>query len=218
MSPELHHLTVSKSARLATYGNPLTARYVWIALHGYGQLLPYFIRSFQSLPAADHYVVAPEGLSRFYLQGTAGRIGASWMTKEDRLTEIADQIQYLNTVRDWIIRQIGQQPVVWIGFGFSQGVATLNRWLAGQTWAPGHIVNWAGSPPWDINYDQRHLRNAHWWYRLGHADEYINKEDLSVWKADWANSGIVPQIDYFDGTHQILPSPLLALAEAIALP
>lgn len=215
MSQQLHHLSVSKTARIATHGDPKTARFVWIALHGYGQLLPYFIRPFQTLSAEDHFVVAPEGLSRFYLTGTSGRVGASWMTKEDRLTEIEDQVDYLNRVRKWTEDQLGDQSVTWIGFGFSQGVATLNRWLAKQRWAPHHIVNWAGSPPWDMAYDQQHLQEATWWYRLGTEDEYIPNDAVARWLNTWSDQGIHPSVHFFDGKHQIPNVELEKLAQAI---
>src|ERR1051325_10016453 len=47
-------------------------------------------------------LVAPEGLSRFYLseRATERRVGASWMTREDRLAEIADYLGYLDAVYD----------------------------------------------------------------------------------------------------------------------
>lgn len=215
MSQHLHHLTIPKTARIATYGQPQTAQCIWLVLHGYGQLLPYFIRPFQALPATDHFVIAPEGLSRFYLKGTAGRVGASWMTREDRLTEINDQAVYLDQVQKWAAEQIGTRPVTWIGFGFSQGVATLNRWLANRAWAPRHIVNWAGSPPWDISYAQPHLQAAHWWYHLGKQDEYIPMDSIPEWVENWAAQGIHPTISYFAGTHEIPTQPLQQLATAI---
>ncbi len=211
----LQHLPVERTARLATHGNPATARFAWMVLHGYGQLVPYSIRPFQSLPEEDHFVVAPEGLSRFYLKGTSGRVGASWMTKEDRLSEIEDQIAYLNRVKDWITPQLKQVNVTWIGLGFSQGVATLNRWLAKGQWAPHHIVNWAGSPPWDIAYDQPHLQQAKWWYRLGKEDPYIPVEVVEAWQQKWKAAGLHVQTDYFEGPHTLPSQKLVELVQAI---
>ena len=67
--------------------------------------------------------MAPEGLSRFYLDAGAGKVGASWMTKEDRAHEIEDYLSYLEQVRAAII-----PPVPLTILGFSQGVATAARW------------------------------------------------------------------------------------------
>ena len=74
------------------------ARAHWYVLHGYGQLARYFIKKFTKLPAKGIHVTAPEGLHRFYLEGSSGRVGASWMTKEDRETDIANYIQVLNAL------------------------------------------------------------------------------------------------------------------------
>ena len=40
-------------------------------------------------------VLFPEAMNRFYLHGYKGRVGATWMTSEDRLTDIEDNISYL---------------------------------------------------------------------------------------------------------------------------
>jgi hypothetical protein len=61
-----------------------------LVTHGYGQLAKTFIRRFEPIMDAQTLVVAPEGLSRFYWGGFDGPVVASWMTREDRLDEIAD--------------------------------------------------------------------------------------------------------------------------------
>ena len=96
-------------------------------LHGYGQLAEYFIRKFQAPCEAGWRVVAPEGAHRFYLKGTEGRVGASWMTREARLDDIADYVQ-----STWIARQEILDPPrpPRLLLGFSQGVATALRWAA----------------------------------------------------------------------------------------
>ena len=66
-----------------------------IALHGYGQLAQYFAKKFDQLPE-DYALLVPEGMHRFYLQGSSGRVGASWMTKDGREFDIEDNLNYLN--------------------------------------------------------------------------------------------------------------------------
>ena len=104
-----HQLTVSRTARYHQLGElSAMTRRVWFVAHGYGQLAAYFIRHFAPLTAADPHlvVVAPEGLSRFYLNGTGGRVGATWMTKEDRLAEIEDYVAYLNQLAATILPRL----------------------------------------------------------------------------------------------------------------
>src|SRR5207247_9831140 len=96
-----HHLSVAKTARYFTLGERSGGgRPVWFACHGYGQLAGRFLEKLRVLDDGTRYLVAPEGLSRFYLSEspTERRVGASWMTREDRLAEIADYVQYLDAV------------------------------------------------------------------------------------------------------------------------
>jgi predicted esterase len=128
-------IEVRRTARLATIGEPgPSVREVWIACHGFGQLAPRFARRLLAIASPDRYIVAPEALNRYYLQGSSGsdptaRIGATWMTREDREYEIADYVAYLDRVHETIFRQVPADARV-IALGFSQGVATIARWAA----------------------------------------------------------------------------------------
>lgn len=143
-------LSISKTARFYTYGNANTAKQIWFVLHGYGQLAKYFIRNFEHLDPNDHYVVAPEGLHRFYLNGFDGRVGATWMTKEARLDDIDDYVKFLDqVVEKAILPHLGSSKT-FIVFGFSQGVATTSRWIAFGNHKPEKAILWAGSFPPDL--------------------------------------------------------------------
>ena len=94
-------------------------------------------RVFAPSTTARGSIVAPEALSRFYdgdMQARMHRdakVGASWMTREDRLSEIADYIAYLDAVHESILARLGgarRLPVTVLGF--SQGGATAARWVA----------------------------------------------------------------------------------------
>ena len=138
------HLRVGRTARYVLLGDPARASELWVACHGYRQLARYFARPFQTI--ADHQagptdnseraraVAVPEGLSRFYLDDDGGphgpeaRVGATWMTREDRDAEIDDYVAYLDTLAAHLIGS-GDAPRV-TAFGFSQGTATASRWAA----------------------------------------------------------------------------------------
>src|SRR5512140_2894757 len=92
-----HAIAVPRTARYytlgPTHGFP---RELWFVCHGYGQLGARFVEQFASLDDGTRLIVAPEALSRFYLDSIperrnqqSPRVGASWMTREDRLAEIA---------------------------------------------------------------------------------------------------------------------------------
>ena len=72
---------------------------VWFVLHGYGQLAQYFIKKFKAIESSQICIVAPEGLSKFYLEsvtsrsaGGSNRVGATWMTRENREVDIENYI------------------------------------------------------------------------------------------------------------------------------
>ncbi|HJS73420.1 MAG TPA: phospholipase, partial [Vicinamibacteria bacterium] len=90
MEPESHHLAVPRTARYLTLGpgeGPIEE--VWFLLHGYGQLASELLHYARALAGDRRLLVAPEGLSRFYHEDHE-KVGASWMTREDRLAEIDD--------------------------------------------------------------------------------------------------------------------------------
>ena len=76
-----------RSARCFARGGEAAAE-AWVVLHGYGQLASRFLRGFESIASRTRLVVAPEGLSRFYPDAGAGKVGASWMTKGEFSTQI----------------------------------------------------------------------------------------------------------------------------------
>src|SRR5690348_13629606 len=128
-------LRVTRMARYFVAGEPTdTTRDVWIALHGYGQLAEQFLGALEPLSRDDRVVVAPEALSRFYLDEPAKRhgpespVGASWMTREDRLNEITDYVRYLDDVAA-AVKRVATKATITV-LGFSQGVATACRWVS----------------------------------------------------------------------------------------
>src|SRR5881296_2809116 len=74
-----HHIGVSRTARYFTLGDcsPGVGE-VWFVCHGYGQLASRFLEKLRVLDDGRRYLLAPEGLSRFYLSEspTERRVGA----------------------------------------------------------------------------------------------------------------------------------------------
>ncbi len=205
-------LQVNKTARYSTFGDAKTARTVWIVLHGYGQLTPYFIRKFQSLSEKDHFIIAPEGLHRFYLNGTSGRVGASWMTKEERESDILDNITYLETVYKSLILPHSFEHKVLLGF--SQGGATACRWHEKGSYQADQFILWASVFPPDLTITENvsAFNNSKNQFVIGTKDEYyseINRNKL-IEKLNELNLPFETIV--YDGTHNIEPSVLLQIA------
>ncbi|MCC2545076.1 phospholipase [Hymenobacter sp. BT175] len=200
-------LTVARTARYYQLGELTAAtRQVWFVCHGYGQLAAYFVRHFAGLTAADPtlVVIAPEGLSRFYLQGNGGRVGASWMTREDRLSEIDDYVAYLNQLSSAVLSSCPTPPSVTV-LGFSQGAATVSRWLARAPFRPSRLILWAGAFPEDIDFTvATHLLHALPISLVcGDQDEYISAEALNRQVAFLRGLGVEPEVRCFAGKHEL---------------
>ncbi len=202
-----HHFAATRTARYYQLGELSAAtRRVWFVAHGYGQLAQYFLRHFQAISTADPtlVVVAPEGLSRFYLQGNGGRVGASWMTSDDRLAEIADHCAFLNQLADRVLAQCPAAAQV-TALGFSQGTATVGRWLAQARFRPARLVLWAGGFPPDVapTAATALLHKLPVTLVLGDADEYITPEKMAVEQDRLAGFGAQVAVLKFAGGHTL---------------
>lgn len=205
-----HHFSVPRTARYQQLGQVSAAtRQLWLVLHGYGQLAEYFIRHFAPLHAADPagtVIVAPEALSRFYLDGTGGRIGASWMTRADRLAEIADQAAYLTALLDHLLAACPAGVKVTV-LGFSQGTATAGRWLAHYAgrWRPERLVLWAGDFPADIEAElaRQLLQSLPVTLVSGDQDQYVSAAMLHTQADTLRQQGAQVQALGFAGGHML---------------
>ena len=95
MKPTAHNIETSRTARYYSLGSFEAVNELWICLHGYAHRAELFIENFRPIATDGLFIIAPEGLSRFYTRGFCGTVGASWMTREDRENEIKDYVVYL---------------------------------------------------------------------------------------------------------------------------
>lgn len=179
-------------------------RYIWICLHGYGQLAKFFIQKFEFLDPQQHYVIVPEGLNRFYFEGVREKPVASWMTREDRLDEIADYVLFLEALRQKM-RWDANPNVNVFYFGFSQGVSTLIRWLTNIHPRCDRLILWAGSPPDDIPMEMHraYFKKIPIDYFIGRQDQYITAEGTEAFKNLMKHGGMEAAIHWFDGDHRV---------------
>ena len=216
-----HKLTVPRTARYWTLEPTGEQLGTLFALHGYGQLARFFIRKFQAAADSGWRVIAPEGGHRFYLQGTEGRVGASWMTKEDRLADIDDHVRYLDLLRAETRAENGTPEVL---LGFSQGVATALRWAALGTVGPAAwqgLVAHSGVIPPDLPGGDGLLKDAPPLHVIvGREDPYITDVALGFRKAEeeWKRSGGALEkihLHTFQGGHSVHPESVLHVLEGM---
>jgi predicted esterase len=204
------HLKISVKASYRTLNKRTQdTRRIWIVFHGQGMLTQYFIQKFTTLDPSENFIIAPQGLSKYYLEGHSGRVGASWMTKEDRLVEIENQVRYL----DAVIEEEGviQSNAEIILFGFSQGGATASRYGAYGSLSFDHLVLWAGMFPPDISKEEI----EHWkpetriTYFTGNQDPYLKEGMVEQQEHTIKNVvGKPPRLIRFEGDHRVVPDLL----------
>ncbi len=201
---EERFIRVQRTARYHVLGDADQARALWIVLHGYGQLARYFLSKFEGLEKAL-LIVAPEGMNRFYLDEVHQRVGATWMTREDRENEIQDQVGYLDTLVEMMHSERGKLPVHVLGF--SQGVATACRWsLLGRTEIT-RLVLWAGGLPPEPSAGQLRERwaNIRIDVVLGTRDPFAGEAELQNQRNRLTAAGVGHVVHRFEGAHELEP-------------
>ena len=204
-----HYIPVNKSARYFVL-KPKTKHLALVyALHGYGQLGPYFVKQFQALADQGVVVVAPEGLHRFYINGYSGRVGASWMTKEDRETDIKDYLNYLNVFHQEIQQEYRDLPLHLLGF--SQGVATACRWIGTSDIDFQSLILYASVFPNDFDFEvnRERLTKMKRIIAYGDKDQFSPEETIEE-KINWLKKkNVEPELIRFKGGHEIIDDVLL---------
>ena len=209
-APHAHHVRVERTARYYTLGGEHRCEHAWIVLHGYGQLAGEFIRYFADLAGEHTLVVAPEALNRFYLVGPDKApardrpVGATWMTREDRESEIGDYIEYLDTVHEEIATRLAPGASVSV-IGFSQGAATATRWVTHGRSRIDRLVLWGGLVPPDTNLDAGpgSLRHVPLTLVVGNRDHYVSGTMLAAERARLDAAGVPYESIEFDGGHAV---------------
>ena len=210
-----HHVHVPRTARYFTLGaGAEDARQIWFVCHGYGRLAHEFLREFHVLDDGTRLLVAPEGLSRFYTNHQKRLAGASWMTREDRLAEIADYVKYLDTVYEHVFRNVGRTAVSVVVLGFSQGAAAAVRWISLGGAVADRLVLWGEVPPADLDLEfaWAKLRDSRLTIVVGNEDRYVDTSQLLKVEARLLEHEIPYETIMFDGGHRLDGSVLQSLA------
>lgn len=224
MRPDIatRHLEIRRHARYAVLGPDgeeaqgaepdARTSSTWFALHGYGQTAPGFLRYFAALDDGSRLLVAPEGLHRHYVDHDAGKVGASWMTSEDRLTDIADYVAYL----DRLHARVGAADVGGadgasdsefrvVALGFSQGVHTLSRWLAFGAARIDAAVFWGSHLPPDLDLGEHadRFRGTGVHLVAGDEDPHFDEEAVSQAEGRLRAAGIPFETHRYGGGHRL---------------
>ena len=214
-------LTARRTARVALLGPPAPGvRELWYVLHGYGQLAATFLEDLRAIDDGTRLIVAPEALSRFYEGDVQARlhkdaaVGASWMTREDRESEIADYLGYLDTLHATMLAAVGGDtpPAVTV-LGFSQGGATAARWVASGRVSAARLVVWGSQFPPELNLADpaAPLRRAQTTLVIGTKDIFATPKIVAKETARLSDAGFSYRFVTFEGGHRLDDNTLRAL-------
>lgn len=208
-----------RTARYARLG-PDRAPVAWIALHGYRQLAPWFLRHLRPLDDGTRLLIAPEGLNRFYVgdpdgrHGPGTRVGATWMTREDRDAEIADYIYYLDSLAEAVVPESVPEVVL----GFSQGAHTAARWILESARVPSAVLLWGEGFPHDVDRDALRAASGtstRWILVRGRADRSRNPEREAAELALAKEAGLDLEVRIHPGGHALDADLLKDLAREL---
>lgn len=213
-----HKILFEKTAHYFTLGEAnKSTKYFWLVTHGYGQLASKFIYKFDQLNLNENFVLAPEGLSRFYWNRSAPNpVGSSWMTKENRLDEIADYTRFIKKLYQEYLSKMSDDVKI-IMLGFSQGCATQIRWITREFPNFNHLILWAGLLPEDLDYlpHQSYFSSKNLIWVHGDDDEFLKEKHI-----EWHHQFMKEQhLDFetveFKGKHLIDRAVLQQIFEKI---
>ena len=225
VTPNARHIAVGRSARYYTLGDEHdSVKEVWFLLHGYGQLAAQFIRYFGDLDDGSRLLVAPEALNRFYLVPPASApaaeraVGATWMTREDRESDIGDYVAYLEQLHETVMSRFERPPARVIFLGFSQGAATVSRWVARGSARCDALVLWGGLLPPDIDLaaGPHALAGVPLTLVIGSDDHYVSAAQVDTQERALREHGVPYTLLRYEGKHAINRSMLRELARSLS--
>ncbi len=210
-----HQIKVQRTARYYTLGElNENTKTIWFVVHGYGQLSQFFIKKFASIVDSQTFVVAPEATSRFYLDNEFKRIGASWMTRELRQSEIDDNNDYLNTLYESLLKDHDLSTISINILGFSQGCAAVCRWFGAGKIKCDRLLLWAGFFSNGIRevIEPEKLKDVKTYYVYGDKDEFLVAfpEISEKFRASMIED-INPEVICFEGKHTVDEPTLKAI-------
>ncbi len=184
-------------------------RTVWFLLHGYGQLAKDFLKHFHLLLTDETCLIAPQALSLFYLKGFTGKVGASWLTYEEREYGIDNYIAYLNAIYKKEVKPFEDRVLVNL-LGFSQGAATVSRWAIRSGIPFNSMVLWGGFLANEIGKElaSKHLKSKKVYLVYGNRDHLVTPNVQRNIKRKCKVLDVDPILVTYEGGHEIVAGPL----------
>jgi len=146
-----------------------------VGFHGYGEDAETQLERLRGIPgSADWIIVSIQALHRFYERRT-DRVVASWMTRQDRESAIADNIAYVQNCMNAVSAEWPTTRKI-VFAGFSQGVAMAFR--AATQFEAGVIAVGGDVPPELASDALKRLAGA--LIVRGASDEWYKEEQFAA--------------------------------------
>jgi predicted esterase len=202
---EQNKISTSKTGRYFSLGKIDGSKKIWFVFHGYGQRAEDFIKIFNVIQNSETLIIAPEALNKFYLHGFNGKVGTSWMTKENRDDEIKDYIKFINKVYTKIYSSLKSEDIDINVLGFSQGTHTAVRWLDQSKIKVNRLILWSGTFPHDCHYaeNSKYWKNIQKMVVVGKEDRLIDSDKLDFELNYLKSQNLFVKMYYFEGGHEI---------------
>jgi predicted esterase len=204
-------IRVSRTALFASLGpepGPAVSE-LWYILHGQSMRAAAFLETARVLESPSRLLIAPEALSRHYegeiSTSRNATVGATWMTREERESEIRDYVAYLDDLHALMTERFAGSPPPVTVLGFSQGGATGVRWVAQGKVRVARLIVWASSLPPDVNFAELYARQGQprVSYVAGTRDIYITPKVLGAQHAILNGAKVPFEAVSFDGGHRL---------------
>jgi predicted esterase len=185
--------------------NALTSKtkYIWFVCHGMGHLSRYFLRYFDELNPKEHYIIAPQAPSKYYISSNFKHVGASWLTKEQTEAETKNIMNYFDAV---FKAETFPKDCQLIVLGYSQGVSVAMRYVAKRQLLCHQLILMSGGIPKELNpKDFKFLRGKTKVELIyGTDDEYMDGERM-IYEKNRAKElfGDAVTITPFEGNHYV---------------
>lgn len=185
---------------------------IWFVCHGMGHLSRYFIKQFESLPSTTNYIIAPQAPSKYYINPTYKRVGASWLTKENTIDEMENIVSYFDAI--FKNQRLNSNPNL-ILLGYSQGVSVAIRYAARREIQFKEMWLVAGGIPKELNQsDFSYLKsNPPVKFFYGNKDEYLNETRIREESTKLTQLFRNSEIHEFEGTHDFDFGKVLRLSQ-----
>jgi predicted esterase len=171
-----------------------------VGFHGYAEGADADMDRLRAIPGADAwFLTSVQGLNRFY-RGRTEVVIASWMTRQDRELAISDNLSYIASVIEAVVRESRiQSPLIFSGF--SQGVAMAFRAACASTRPIAGVIAAGGDVPPELTRDDLSRIPAVLMTR-GERDEWYTPEKWNVDQSRLRAAGAHVRELAFEGGHE----------------